>query len=156
MDWQVKSDGEENSAWHSHITGSSPFRLNSGSRMYSFFVEMFGMGTGRGMSLVSSHMRGNSPVNGSLLWHFKLFFVLPEWVHVQTIKEVSWFISQGNVFHHTICDKVEHFPFSICLFLFWRPALLVVLVFSCNTFFLSLMCFLSGSFLGLHVILNLI
>jgi len=88
MDWQVKCDGEENSAWHSHITGSSPVRLNSGSRMYSFFVEMFGMGTGRGMSLVSSRMRGNSPVNGSLLWHFKFFFVVPQWVHVQTIKDV--------------------------------------------------------------------
>ncbi len=85
MDWQAKSDEEKNSAWHLSITRSGSVLLNSGSRMYSVIVEMFGMGTGRAMSLISSHMRGNSPANGSLVWNF---LVLPQWEHVQTIKEV--------------------------------------------------------------------
>ncbi len=55
------------------------------------FTDVFSLcrdvwnGDRKGMSLVSRHMRGNSPVNGSFLWHF---FVPPQWVHVQTIKEV--------------------------------------------------------------------
>ncbi len=66
-----------------------------------------------------------------------------------------WFISQQNVSHHTIYDKMVYLPFSMYLFLFWRPALSVVLLFSWKTYILSLMCFLSCNFLGLHVILLL-
>ncbi len=151
MDWQAKSDEEKNSAWHLSITRSGSVRLNSGSRMYSVFVEIFGMGQeGRWASFPATWgeivLQMDHSCGTSLYSHSENTF---------RPSRRFWFISQQNVSHHTIYDKIVYLPFSMYLFLFWRPALSVVLLFSWKTYILSLMCFLSCNFLGLHVILLL-